>query len=121
MLHMFDVMIKPILVYGSDAWGTNKATHLAVDKAFLHFARCILCVKATTSNAVVFGETGHLPPSTSNLVTGHQTIRRDIASKDTLSHFDCHLSSTTRRRISYTGKTVLNTPRSRKLQELFRR
>ena len=29
MLHMFDAMIKPILVYGSDAWGTNKATHLA--------------------------------------------------------------------------------------------
>ena len=53
MLHMFDAMIKPILVYGSDAWGTNKAAHLAVDKVFLHFARCILCVKATTSNAIV--------------------------------------------------------------------
>ena len=29
---------------------------------------------------------------TSNLVTVHWTIRRDIASKDTLSRFDCHLS-----------------------------
>ena len=51
-LHMFDAMIEPILVYGSDARGTNKAAHLAVDKVFLHFARCILCVKATSSNAI---------------------------------------------------------------------
>ena len=60
---MFDAMIKPILVYDSDAWGTNKAAHRPLDKVFLHFARRILCVKATTSNAIVFGETGHLPPS----------------------------------------------------------
>ena len=58
---------------------------------------------------------------TSNLVTVHWTIRRDIASKDTLSCFDCHLSSTVRLRISYTGQTVLNTPRSQKLLEFFRR
>ena len=31
-------------------------------KVLLHFARCVNCVKATTSNAIVFGETGHLPP-----------------------------------------------------------
>ena len=31
----------------------NKATHLAVDKDFLHFAMCILCVKATTGNTIV--------------------------------------------------------------------
>ena len=30
MLHMFDELIKPILVYGSDAWGTNKASHFTV-------------------------------------------------------------------------------------------
>ena len=59
MRHMFDAIIKPILVNGSVAWGTNKAAHLAVDKVFLHFARCILFVKATTSNAIVFGEIGH--------------------------------------------------------------
>ena len=69
MLHMFDAMIKPILVYGSDAWGTNKAAHLTVHKVFLHFARCILCLKATTSNAIVFGQTGHLPPSLSCMIS----------------------------------------------------
>ena len=47
----------------------NEAAHLAVDKVFLHFARCILCVKATTSNAIVFGETGHLPPSLSRMIS----------------------------------------------------
>ena len=69
MLHMLGAMIKPILVYGSDAWGTNKAAHLAVDKVFLNFVRCILCVKATTSNAIVFGETGHLPPNLSWMIS----------------------------------------------------
>ena len=62
MLQMFDAMIKPILVYGSDAWGTNKAAHLAVDKVILHFARCILCVKATTNNAIVFWWNWSLAP-----------------------------------------------------------
>ena len=69
MLHMFDAMIKPILVYGTDAWGTNKAAHLAVDEVFLHFARYILCVKAYTTNVIVVGETGHLPPSLSCMIS----------------------------------------------------
>ena len=69
MFHIFDAMIKPILVYGNDVWGTNKAAHLAVDKVFLHFARCILPVKATTSNAIVFGETGHLPINLSCMIS----------------------------------------------------
>ena len=41
---------------------TKQHTALWIYKVFLHFARCILCVKATTSNATVFGETEHLPP-----------------------------------------------------------
>ena len=69
MLHIFDAMIKPIPVYGGDSWGTNKAAHLAVDKDFLHFARCILRVKTTTSNAIDFGKTGHLPPSLSCMIS----------------------------------------------------
>jgi len=63
MLYSFDTLVKPILVYGSDVWGANKAGVAALDKVFLRFARCILGVKATTSNIITFGECGQMPPS----------------------------------------------------------
>ena len=63
MFYLFDSMIKPILTYGSDVWGINKAGREAVDKVFLHFVRCTLGVKATTSNYIVYGESGTVPPS----------------------------------------------------------
>ena len=44
---IFDTMIRPIITYTSDVWGL----------------RCVLCVKATTSNVIVFGECGKFPPS----------------------------------------------------------
>ena len=65
MLYLFDSVIKPVLTYGSDVWGVNKSGQSEVDKVFLHFARCTLKVKATTSNVIVYGETGHMPPSVS--------------------------------------------------------
>ena len=60
---IFDTMIKPILTYGSDIWGINKIALHELDKSFLNYIRCVLCVKSTTSNIVVFGECGKFPPS----------------------------------------------------------
>ena len=66
---LFDAMIKPILVYGSDVWGHNKSGISMIDKVMLRFSRCVLFfffflnVKATTSNAMVYAECGILPPS----------------------------------------------------------
>ena len=50
MLHMFESLIKPITVYGSEVWGYNKTAQSETDKIFLRFARQILRVKPTTSN-----------------------------------------------------------------------
>ena len=60
---LFDAVIKPILIYGSDVWGHNKSGTSMIDKVMLRFSRCVLNVKATTSNVMVYGECGILPPS----------------------------------------------------------
>ena len=63
MFHLFDSIVRPILTYGSDVWGVNKAGGEAVDKVLLWFARIVLRVKATTSNIITLGECGLVPPS----------------------------------------------------------
>ena len=63
MFYMFDVLIRPILTYGSDVWGFNKTVANTLDKVFLNYNRFILQVKATTCNAIVYGECGKFPPS----------------------------------------------------------
>ena len=45
-------------------WGARKDGLWALDKVFLRFVRCTLGIKATTSNVIVAGECGRLPPST---------------------------------------------------------
>ena len=63
MFDIFDTLIMPILVYGSDVC-SNKDSIDILDKVFLRFIRCTLGIKATTSNIIVAGECGRLPPST---------------------------------------------------------
>ena len=63
MFNLFEVLIKPILVYGSDVWGLKSRLWDSIDKVFLQYARCILHVKATTSNIITTGECGRFPPS----------------------------------------------------------
>ena len=63
MFYMLDVLIRPIFTYGSDVWGFNKTVANTLDKVFLNYNRCILQVKATTCNAIVYGECGKFPPS----------------------------------------------------------
>ena len=48
---------------GSDVWGINSPDNDAIDKVFYQYVRCVLKVKATTSNVMVIGESGQLPPS----------------------------------------------------------
>ena len=69
MLHMFESLIKPITVYGSEIWGYNKTAQSETDKIFLRFARQILRVKPTTSNIIVFGECGIMPPSVQCIIS----------------------------------------------------
>ena len=61
--YLFETLIRPILLYGSDVWGINSPNNDAIDKVFYQYVRCVLKVKATTSNVMVIGESGQLPPS----------------------------------------------------------
>ena len=63
MFHLFETLILPILTYGSDVWGSNKSTLTILDRVFLRFIRCTLGIKCTTSNIIVLGECGRMPPS----------------------------------------------------------
>ena len=64
MFDIFDTLIMPILSYGRDVWVSYKDSIDMLDKVFLRFIRCTLGIKATTSNIIVAGESGRLPPST---------------------------------------------------------
>ena len=56
-------MIRPIITsYTSDFWGLNRSGLNDLDKLFLQYL-CVLRVKATTSNVIVFGECGKFLPS----------------------------------------------------------
>ena len=63
MMHFYNALIKPILLYGSDIWGVNKKSWDMNDKVSKWFIRCVLNVKPTTSNFITFGEVGIIPPS----------------------------------------------------------
>ena len=63
MFYIFDALVHPILTYGSDVWGFNRKGLTHLDKIFLHYARCVLQVKSTTCNTIVYGECGQFPPS----------------------------------------------------------
>ena len=59
---VFDTMIKPVLTY-SDVWGINKNALHELDRVFVNYVRCVLCVKLTTSNVIVIEESDKFPPS----------------------------------------------------------
>ena len=58
--HMFETLICPILLYGSDVWGSLRQGDDMVDKVFYYFIWCALGVKATASNLMVLGESGQM-------------------------------------------------------------
>ena len=61
---------EPLLVvYGSEVWGYNRTAQGETDKVFLRFARQILRVKPTTSNIMIFGECGIMPPSVQCIIS----------------------------------------------------
>ena len=58
-LELFDKLILPILNYGSEVWGYNKAD--CVEKVHLSFCKNILGVRKTTQNSFIYGELGRTP------------------------------------------------------------
>ena len=58
-IELFNVMVSPILNYGSEVWGLRTAD--PIEKFHLSFLKCILEVKSSTPTCFVYGELGVLP------------------------------------------------------------
>ena len=76
LFDMFETLIHPILLYGSDVWGIRRQGNDMVNKVFYCFIRCVLGVKATTSNLMMLGESGQMPPSVFSLINTIYYIKR---------------------------------------------
>ena len=60
-LQLFDTMVVPILLYGSEVWGVYNFKE--VDKLHIKFCKYILGVRQQTPNMAVYGELGRVPLS----------------------------------------------------------
>lgn len=58
-LELFDTYVAPILSYGSELWGANKAQE--IERVHTLFMKRILGIKRSTSNAMVYNELGRMP------------------------------------------------------------
>ena len=58
-LHLFDSMITPIVLYGSEVWGCENVD--INNHFYLKYCRSLLDVKHTTPNIMVYGELGIIP------------------------------------------------------------
>ena len=59
MFFLFDTCVLPIALYGCEVWGFDNLS--AIEKLHLKFCKIILKLKSSTSNAMIYGETGRLP------------------------------------------------------------
>ena len=57
-LELFEKLIRPILLYGSEVWGFSK--RLPIERIQTQFLKYVLSVKTTTQNDFVYAETGRL-------------------------------------------------------------
>ena len=55
-IQLFDKLVTPILNYGSEVWGFQKAD--AIEKVHMKFCKSVLGVKKTTQNDFIYGELG---------------------------------------------------------------
>ena len=59
MLDLFDKIVVPILSYGCEIWSFEDCT--IIEKLHLKFCKYLLCLKTSTPNVMVYGETGRFP------------------------------------------------------------
>ena len=58
-IHLFDTMVKPIMLYGCEIWGYSDVSPL--EKLHLMFLKMILGVHTRTCSNMVYGELGKFP------------------------------------------------------------
>jgi hypothetical protein len=59
MLHLFNTIVVPIVLYGCEAWGHTDLKVL--ERVQLRFCKLLLHVKSSTPNNMIYGELGILP------------------------------------------------------------
>jgi len=60
-LHLFDSIVKPILLYGCEVWGFDHTKD--IERIHLKFCKIILGLSQYTTSAMVYGELGRVPLS----------------------------------------------------------
>ena len=65
MLHLFDALVRPVMLYGVEAWGPgalcSDPTLAGCEGVQRKFLRCLLGVRDSTPNASVLGELAAFP------------------------------------------------------------
>ena len=65
MLHLFDALVRPVMLYGVEAWGPgalcSDPTLAGCEVVQRKFLRCLLGVRDSTPNASVLGEVAAFP------------------------------------------------------------
>ena len=59
MIHLFDTLVKPVLLYGSEIWA-HEGTEI-LEKLHLRFCKYTILVNKTTCSNMVYGELGEYP------------------------------------------------------------
>ena len=59
-IDLFNKLIKPILLYGSEVWGFSNTD--VIERAQLKFCKLLLELKNTTPSSMIYGEFGLSPP-----------------------------------------------------------
>ena len=59
MLKLFNVLVKPVVLYGAEVWGSEKCDIL--ERLQLRFFKYVLFVNKFTSSMMVYGELGAIP------------------------------------------------------------
>ena len=62
-ISLFDTLVKSILTYSSEIWGVRKDARDQIDVFFKQFLKYHMRVKNSTSDIIVYGETGTFPIS----------------------------------------------------------
>jgi hypothetical protein len=58
-LELFDKLVQPVCLYGSEIWGAGK--YDCIEKIHLKFLKYVLKVKSSTPTNMIYGETGRFP------------------------------------------------------------
>ena len=64
MLDLFDSIVAPILLYGSEIWGHEDTLVHTVEKVHLKFCKYLLKLNKSTPSYMIYGELGRMPLQT---------------------------------------------------------